>query len=217
MRKSALIAGASGLVGRHCLELLLSSDAYERIVSIGRREIDIDDDDRLEQVQVNFERLEEDYAHLFEVDHIYCCLGTTINKAGSKAAFEKVDYSFPMAMAQLAKKYEVKSFGVITAMGANADSMIFYNKVKGNLENDLMALNLNSLNVLRPSLLLGEREESRFGESVGQKMFTVFSPLFKGPLKKYAAVRGDKVAEQLVKMVSAEKPGLNVVESDGIG
>jgi len=214
MKKSALIAGASGLCGGHCLQLLLNDPDYERVTSIVRRPSGIDHS-KLTEVVVDFEKL-NDHADLFKVDHVYCCLGTTIKTAGSKEAFRRVDQVYPLSMAELSELTDVKSFSIITALGADSASMIFYNKVKGEVEDSLRKLSIPSINILQPSMLLGDRSEQRLGESVGKAVMKLTGMLFQGPLKKYKAIEGAQVARAMVVFSKEEAKGYHKYLSDAL-
>ncbi|MCB0351663.1 MAG: NAD-dependent epimerase/dehydratase family protein [Bdellovibrionales bacterium] len=203
---TALIIGASGLVGGHCLEKLLKSNKYDRVISVGRRKLDIAkmgqsglcsaaQATKLEQIILELEDLEKHQAEL-KADDYFCCLGTTIKKAKTKENFKKVDFDAPYALARIAKHHKADNFVVVTALGANSKSMVFYNKVKGELEDALKKLNLKKLSIIQPSLLLGERKEFRLGE----RLFEGFKylPIWFGPLKKYQPIEAERVAQMMV-------------------
>lgn len=149
-----------------------------------------------------------------EVDAVYCCLGTTIKKAGSQEAFEKVDREMVVDFARHHKN--AGSFNVISAMGADPNSSIFYNKVKGQMENDLKDLGLKSCYVLRPSILLGDRNEFRLGERIGVVMMQILSPLMIASLKKYRPIKAKTVASTLLKCSKEHEPGFHVLDSQEI-
>ncbi|MFJ7920700.1 oxidoreductase [Lysinibacillus fusiformis] len=193
--RAAIVVGATGLTGSSLVEQLCKNDEYVSVTVIARRkptfkhpklEVKIRDFDRLEEQDIAF-------AH-----ELYCCLGTTIKKAGSRKAFEKVDFEYPLAIASLAKKRGIPHFLVITAMGANESSPIYYNRVKGKLEHDLMELGLQQLSIIRPSLLVGERNEFRLGEKVGEKVLKLAKPLLIGPLKRSRAIEASQVAKAMM-------------------
>ncbi|MBL7011229.1 MAG: oxidoreductase, partial [Candidatus Marinimicrobia bacterium] len=150
-QKSALVVGGSGLVGTEVLKLCLESDRYEKVIAPVRSPLLMNHEKLVEKV-IDFEM--PPWNELFPVDHVYCCLGTTIKKAGSKSNFRKVDHDFPLAFAGAAKKWRTSVFSMITAAGSNANSKIFYNQVKGELESNLKSLGLNTTLIFRPSLLL---------------------------------------------------------------
>ena len=177
MSNVALIAGATGLVGSSLLDLLLNDDRYSKVISLQRSQATLIHP-KLVTIQTDFTDLEG--IALPTITDVFCCLGTTIKNAGSKEQFRKVDYSFPLALARCATKVNAANFLVITSMGANASSNFFYNKVKGELEEQLVAIkDIPTISVLRPSLLLGKRTEKRIGESVGIAMIEVINKIFK--------------------------------------
>ena len=180
MSNVALIAGATGLVGSSLLDQLLNGDRYVKVISLQRSQATINHP-RLVTIQTDFTNLDE--MILPAVTDVFCCLGTTIKKAGSKEQFKKVDYSFPLALAHCAAKANAAHFLIVTAMGANASSFFFYNKVKGELEEQLAAIkNIPAISVLRPSLLIGKRSEKRTGESIGIILAEGINTIFKTDL-----------------------------------
>ncbi|MEX0813084.1 MAG: NAD(P)H-binding protein [Chitinophagales bacterium] len=213
-KKTALIAGATGLVGNALLQLLLDDDRYSEVRVLSRSSLEIEHP-KLKEELLQFGHLQDFAAH-FEVDHVFCCLGTTIKKAGSEAAFKKVDQEYPLVMAQLAHEKKVAHFLIITAMGANSGSLIFYNKVKGQVESAIKDLKLKATSVLRPSLLLGDRKESRIGEQVGTAFMKLAAPFMLGSLKKYKAIEAKTVAKAMLRIANSEKEGFNIYESDAL-
>ncbi len=209
--KSALLVGASGLVGGELLRQLLDSDRYKKVTLFVRQPLPLDHP-KLEQIVVDFENLTAYREHV-RVDDLFCCLGTTIKKAGSKEAFRRVDYAYPQQLAQLAKEEGVKNFLLITAMGANAASNIFYSRVKGEVEADIRSLNLPALHIFRPSLLLGERNEFRFGEQVGAVFSKLLAPLMP---RKYRPIQGKTVAAAMIRAAQSEQSGTQIYPSDHI-
>ena len=212
MTKSAVLLGASGLVGSSLLRELLGGDAYEKVTVFVRRELAVNHPKLVQRV-VDFERIGE-AAEEFRVEDVFCCLGTTIKKAGSQEAFRKVDFTYPVECAKLAKQEGARRFLIITAMGASAKSGIFYNRVKGEVEEAVRGLQLPSVHIFRPSLLLGERGEMRAGESLAIKMAPVLGAVLVGPLKKYRAIEGRVVARAMYRAAQSEVAGVKVYESD---
>ncbi len=193
--RSAIVVGATGLTGSSLIEQLCENDEYVSVIVIVRRELQYKHP-KLEVKIRNFDTLEEkdiEFAH-----ELYCCLGTTIKKAGAREAFEKVDFEYPLAIASLAKKQGIPHMLVITAMGANEQSRFYYNRVKGKLENALIELGLQRLSIIRPSLLVGQREEFRLGEKVGEKLLKLANPLLIGPLKRSRAIEASQVAKAMI-------------------
>ncbi len=212
--KSALIAGATGLTGSKLVEVLLNHPEYDKITVFVRRPLALEHP-KLEQVQIDYYRL-EDYKKHFQVDDVFCCLGTTIKKAGSQKAFRRVDYDYPVALAQLAKSAGAKKFLVISAMGADSRSNIFYNRVKGQTEDSLKKMKLSALHIFRPSLLLGDRKEFRVGEKAASLISPVFSPFLRGSMKKYKPIQAEQVAQAMCAAALSESDGTHVYTSDKI-
>lgn len=207
---SILLAGATGLVGRHCLRRLLADDAFERVVIPSRRSLsphlrDLDVASKLEEHVVDFNRL-SDHARIMRVDKVICALGTTMKKAGSRERFREVDFGYPAAIAELALDGGAEHFLVVSAMSANPKSFFFYSRVKGELEEHLRSLPYRSLTIARPSLLLGDREEFRFGEEAAKRVAFVIPG-------RYKPVHADQVAGALVDAAKTDRPGVQVIES----
>ncbi|MDM5246241.1 MULTISPECIES: oxidoreductase [unclassified Lysinibacillus] len=193
--RAAIVVGATGLTGTSLVKQLCENDEYISVTVIARRELAFTDP-KLEVKIRNFDTLEEkdiEFAH-----ELYCCLGTTIKKAGSREEFEKVDFEYPLTIASLAKKRGIPHMLVITAMGANENSPFYYNRVKGKLEHDLTELGLQRLSIIRPSLLVGEREEFRLGEKAGEKVLKLAKPLLVGPLKRSRSIEASQVAKAMI-------------------
>ncbi len=208
--KTALIAGASGLTGGHCLEFLLDTPYYAGVHALVRRPLGIRHPKLREHV-IDFDDPSSICA-VANADDIYCCLGTTIKKAGSQEAFRKVDFAYPVALARAAASAGAKRFFIITAMGSNPGSRIFYNRVKGDVEEAMRALPFESVHIFRPSLLLGDRAEVRAAEKIGGVMARFLTPLMVGPLRPYRAIQARAVAWAMVYSAIAHLPG-GVMES----
>lgn len=215
MGKTAIILGASGLVGNEVLKLLLLDINLEQIKVFVRKPLSVEHP-KLEQIIVDFDAI-DNYAHLIKGDVFFCCIGTTIKTAGSKDAFLKVDYTYPLSFAKIAKQNGLEKFLLISSIGADKTSSNFYLKVKGDIEVALEKIKFESLVILRPSMLLGDRKEFRFGESAGKIFMKLFSFVFIGNLKKYKAVEASAVAKAMVQLSKAEFKGLNVFLSDDLG
>ena len=215
MKKTALIAGASGLVGRHCLDLLLAAeDRYERVISIGRRELPLTHP-RLEQRVVNFDALETEQLRLI-ADDVYCCLGTTIKQAGSQAAFYAVDYTYVVKLAAVLSTNFASQFLVVSALGADPHSSVFYNRVKGEMEAAVKQTSFRAVYIFQPSLLLGARPNPRFGERVGAVLLRAVSPLLLGPLRPYRAIEAAAVAQAMLDAARQDGGGVRTYKSDEI-
>lgn len=212
--KRACIMGASGLVGGELLSDLLHRPEYDRVTILVRRQMPIAHP-KLEQKVVDFDHLPADAV---QADDCFCCLGTTIKKAGSQAAFRQVDFEYPVAFAGLAKQSGARQFLIVTAMGADARSSIFYNRVKGEVEEALGQIGLPGLHIFRPSLLLGNRREFRLGESIAATVSPVIAPLLLGGLRKYRPIQGYVVARAMrnVALQWPEAEGTHIYPSDEI-
>jgi uncharacterized protein YbjT (DUF2867 family) len=207
---SVLLVGATGLVGRECLRLLLADNGYDRIVVVTRRPLSPDvRSPKLETHVVDFDHLNE-YDQLFNVDAIICALGTTIRLAGSRTRFRTVDYEYPMAFARLGRRHGCGHFLVVSALGANAKSRMFYNRVKGDLEEALKAVSYPRLTIVRPSLLLGPRAELRLGEEVAKRVSRWLGPIVP---RAFKPVEARVVATALVRAAREPGNGLRVIES----
>jgi uncharacterized protein YbjT (DUF2867 family) len=215
MAKKALIAGATGLIGKELLALLLEDPQYEQVIALVRKALPIQHKKLVQQV-TDFDHLEEVSEHFRDVADVFCTLGTTIKKAKTKEAFRKVDYEYPVRLAQLAMQNGAQQFLIVTAMGANRDSGIFYNQVKGQVEEKLRGIGLPALHIFRPSLLLGERAESRLGEQIGSVLAGVLTPLMVGGLRKYRPIHVKTVAQAMVHTARSQAKGLHVYSSEEI-
>lgn len=210
--RTALVLGATGLVGGLCLELLLADGAWSRVTALVRRPAGRAHP-RLAEVVADFDRLDE-RGDAFAVDDVFCCLGSTIAKAGSQEAFYRVDHDYPVAAARLASARGARRFLLVTALGADAGSRIFYNRVKGEVERDVAAFPFEGVALLRPSLILGPRDERRTGEALAQRLAPLAAPLLVGPLRRYRAIRAGAVARAMVRLARERFRGVRVVESD---
>lgn len=210
-KKSALIVGATGLIGRNCAQLLCESGLYEDITSLARRPSGLEHD-RFNEHIIDFDRL-EDFSELFHCRDVFCCLGTIIKKAKSRQAFRKVDYEYPMTVAELARKKGAERFFVVSSIGARSNSKIFYIRTKGELERDLGSLGFSALHIFRPSLLLGKRAEFRFGEYISGLITPFFAWVMKGPLKHYRPVKAECVARAMVEAARSEERGTIIHKS----
>ena len=203
---TAILAGATGLVGGECLRRLLASPRYERVVVVTRRKLaDVPADRKLRQVVTEFENLGEVRDRL-RGDHVFCALGTTIRKAGSQERFRAVDYEYPLRLAQLTRKNGARHFSIVSALGASRTSPFFYSRVKGEMEEGLHQLGWPSLAIVRPSVIAGERAESRPLERLSEHLLR-FAPATWRPVPA-----GD-IAAAMIVMALRERPGVTVLES----
>jgi uncharacterized protein YbjT (DUF2867 family) len=200
----ALVLGASGLVGKALVNQLCRDERYSQVTCLVRSPLSRsqyhDPQSKIQAIVIDFETL-QDYQGYFSVEHVYCCLGTTMKQAGSQSNFRKVDFQFVHVAAQLTRAQRAKSFVWISSVGANAKSKSFYLKVKGELENSILSMpQLNNAAAVRPSLLLGERLEKRTGENWGISFAKALTPMMFGPLAKYRPVNANQVAYQMIQL-----------------
>ena len=212
--RTALIIGATGLVGRHCLEVLLAEPRCRKVIALSRRPL-ASSSPKLSQIVVDFDKL-DDYKNSFITDDVYCTIGTTIRHAGSKEAFRKVDYEYPLRVAQLAHANGARRMSVITAIGANPSSRVFYLRVKGELEAALTQLSFEALHFFRPAWLVGKREETRFREKFGIAFAQALSPLFIGKWKNYRSTEAKVVARAMVNATLGDAMGVQVYKTTDI-
>jgi uncharacterized protein YbjT (DUF2867 family) len=205
--RTALVLGATGLIGTFLLERLLASQAYTTI-HIWTRGNFKKEHVKLKAQAIDFDRLQE---RRIEADDVYCCLGTTIKQAGTQAAFRRVDYDYPVALARAAARDGAKRLLVVSSLGADARSGVFYNRVKGEMEEAVRASGVAKTLVFRPSLLSGPRAEPRLGERIGLAVGAALGPL----LGRYRPIHGDLVATAMLKAALDDLPS-QVFESQQI-
>lgn len=193
--RSAVVVGATGLVGAELIRQLCQNSHYISVTALARRPLDYVHA-KLTVKIVDFDALQDQDVGFAE--DVFCCLGTTRKKAGSREVFERVDVEYPLRVAQIAKKQGASHFIVISAMGANEKSAAYYNRVKGKLEKELTELKMPQLSIVRPSLLVGKRNEFRLGEKFGEGVLSVLNPTLIGPLRKYRSIEARQVAEAMI-------------------
>ena len=212
--RTAVVLGATGLVGGRLVRLLTKDPECASVVALGRRPSGLTHADApmLQDVTVDL-AVPETYREQLAVDCVFCALGTTIKKAGSETAFRTVDFDYPLTVAREAAAAGARRYVLVSAVGADAKSGIFYNRVKGELEDALRPLRFErGLRVLHPSVLLGERQESRPAERMAATFLRATAPLFAGGLKKWRAVDADDVARAMVHAARSEGDGVVVYE-----
>ena len=231
-KKSALVLGATGLIGGHLLEYLLADETYEQVTTIGRRSVPWQDR-KLKQIQAQVEDVlalpidagrqsGDELSAAFRVQNkkdqldIFCTLGTTMKKAGSRAAFERIDFEYPLHAARLGLAGGARQFFIVTSMGADVGSLIYYNRIKGKIEDHLHHLQYHSIQIFRPSLLIGERHEQRTGEDLGKALGSLIGGAMIGPLRKYKPIEARIVARAMLRMAHRADSGIHTYESDRI-
>ena len=213
MSWSCSIAGATGLVGTQLLAQLLEDPGVTSVNALVRRPVAFVDP-KLHEVMTDFERPESLRPHL-AVDAVFCALGTTLKRAGSQEAFRKVDYTYPLSLATQAEAAGARQFSIVTAVGADVRSRVFYSRVKGELEEALRKLSFpQGLHLFHPSLLLGHRQESRPGERVAELLMRATGPLLGGPLLRYRAIDASAVARVMRRASQSATAGVHIYEGD---
>ncbi|MCC6135608.1 MAG: NAD(P)H-binding protein [Candidatus Contendobacter sp.] len=203
-----LLAGATGLVGGHCLSALLADDAFSQVTVFSRRPLTQTHPKLTVQI-LDFERL-RDYTGLVQTDAVLCCLGTTHRAAGSPEAFAKVDHIYVAELARLAAARGASRFILVSAVGADPASPVFYHRVKGRAEAAVSELHFKAVHLLRPSLLLGEHPEPRPAEDWSKKLAPFWSLFAWGPLSRYRLVPAEVVAARMVELAKGTEEGVHI-------
>jgi uncharacterized protein YbjT (DUF2867 family) len=209
MTKTALLAGSTGLIGGQLLALLLGDHRYASVIAISRKPLTITHP-KLVSLVCELRDL-PNHRDQLKADEVFCCLGTTIKKAKSKEAFRAVDLDAPLLLAKISKGMGVEKFLLVSSLGANENSGIFYNKVKGEVEESIKEVGFNTFHILRPSLLLGLRHEERTGEDAAKFFYKVFGFLVP---KKYKPIESIKVAMAMQLFAQEQQVGNFIHESD---
>ena len=204
MKNTAVIIGATGAVGKEILKEILGSEYYERIYVLGRNSIlRLPEDGRLTKIVIDFENMRFDTSILDNTD-IFAALGTTIKIAGSKENQRKIDVDYTVNFAKLCEE-KVRSFNVVSAIGANSKSKNFYNSLKGELEDKLKEMNFGTLRIFQPSLLISKREDKRFLEELFMKVAPIFQFVLKGKTKKYSPIEASLLGKVIVRFATENK------------
>jgi len=213
MSKTALIVGSSGLVGSELLNLLTISADYDKVISLVRS-TKADSIGKIEELIIDFDDL--DQLILTNIDDVFCCLGTTIKKAGSKEKFRQVDLEYVLSTGRLGLKNGATRLLVVSAVGADETSSFFYNRVKGEMERKVQELGFQSVYIFRPSMLGGKRTEFRLGEKIGTFLMQLLGWLMIGKLKRYKIVSASKVAKHMIQSAQNSVAGNYFLESENI-
>lgn len=212
-RDTALVAGATGLVGGLCLDALLSSGVYEKVIALTRRPLGREHP-RLVETIVDFDKLEE--LEPFPAADVFCALGTTIAKAGSQHAFLKVDYEYPRILAERAAAAGAGQFLLVSSVGADPKSGNFYLRVKAELEKAVSARPFEAIHIFQPSFLVGSRAELRLGEALGGSAARLGQFAMVGKFRKYRPIEASTVAAAMVNAAREARPGRHVYQYDQI-
>ena len=211
--KTALLFGASGLVGSHLLNQLISNNNYSKIKLFVRSSINMSDP-KIEIIQTDFNNL-ENHREDIKGDDCFFCIGTTKQNSPDKNEYRRVELEVPKQIAQIAKSNSVNSFVFVSSGYADPKSSGDYLKFKGEVEEELKKLNFPKLGIMRPSFLLRDRKEKRIGEKIGIFVFKLLSPLFLGPLKKMKPIHSATVAKAMI-TITQNKVSKTIFESDEI-
>ena len=213
MKKTALLAGATGLIGSELLPLLLASERYAKVIVVGRRAVALEHP-KLTQVVIDLGQLEAERLRLI-ADDVYCCLGTTRQQAGSKEAFFEVDFPHVVKLAATTAANFAAQFLVVSSLGADVKSRFYYSQVKGEMEAAVRKVPFRAIHIFRPSLLLGERAAPRLGERIGGWLLALARPLLRGSWQKYRPVAATAVAAAMLQAAKEEADGTRVHELGG--
>ena len=213
MGKTALILGATGLTGKLLLNRLLADEAYTCVKVFSRRPLGLQHS-KLKIFIGDLLKLEQ-FESDFKGDELFCCIGTTASKTKDRDKYKQIDFGIPVSAANLCKRNGIESFQVVSALGANAASQIFYNRTKGEMEQAVLMQEIPNTYILRPSLIKGFREEQRIGEALGAIAMSIAQVFLIGKYKKYRAIEADTIAKAMHHLAQS-KPTLRIIESDEI-
>lgn len=214
MPKTAILLGATGATGYELLKLLLADNRYEKVILFSRNSITNIMHTKIEEHIIDVLDLEK-HANLFIADEVYCCIGTTKAKTPDEEKYYKIDYGIPVTAAKLAKQNNIPTFLVISAIGANKNSSIFYNHTKGEMEEAVISQNIPKTHILEPSLIVANRRESRFMENVATGFMRLINPFLFGKAVKYKSIKAQTIAKALVWLANNPYPEI-IVPSDKI-
>ena len=210
MQKNVLLIGASGLIGSELVQLLLRDDKIKTLKVFVRKTLAITDQ-KLFELLVDFERL-EDFKHEFQGDALFCCIGTTRKKTPDLEAYKAIDYGIVLSAANLARSNQVPQVHLVSVIGANISSKIFYNRLKGEIEKDVLQLDFPNTLIYQPAMLIGKRSESRPAEFIAQKLMPFFDVFLLGKAQKYHSIEAKKVAESMLDNLHKPQKGASVLQ-----
>ena len=211
--KTAIILGATGLTGGILLRKLIEDERYRKIKVFTRNHVK-QKHEKIEEYLIDLFELDQ-FQNIFTADEVYCCVGTTKQKTPDKEKYRKVDFCIPATAAKLSQKNQIKTFQVISAMGANENSSIFYNRVKGEMEGAVLERHISNTYILRPSLIGGSRDEKRLMEYIWKKIMLVGDHLLVGKLKKYRSIHPETIVDAMIYLANNEYRS-GKIESDEI-
>lgn len=214
MKKTAIILGATGLTGSILLKKLMNDQRYETIKLFSRKKIE-GLPKKVTQYIGDVLTL-QNFKEEFKADEVFCCIGTTAKKTPNKETYKKIDFGIPVTAAKLSKENNINTFLVISALGANEKSAVFYNKTKGQMQQEVLKQNIANTFILQPSIIDGNRNETRIGEKIGLIIFKLIQPLFIGPLKKYKVIKAEEIAQAMLNLANTKTINKNFITSNYI-
>jgi len=213
MGKTAILLGATGLTGGYVLDLLLNDDRYDKILIFGRRSIERKHP-RINEFVIDLLKL-EDQKDVFKADVVFCCIGTTNAKTSNKELYKKIDYGIPITATRLCVENHIDTFLVMSSMGADKNSRVFYNRTKGEMEEVVLSQKIKYTYILQPSLIGGNRNENRTGEYLAKVVMMLINPILIGGLKKYRTIHPETIAKALVYLANSQRTS-GIIQSDQI-
>jgi len=212
-KKTAIILGATGLTGNILLKTLLIDQRYDKIKIFTRKPLRLENK-KVTEILCNLLELDS-YKENFFGDEVYCCIGTTTKQTPDKELYKRIDYGIPASAAKLCKDNSIKTFAIMSSIGANANSSIFYNRTKGEMEQAVLEQKIENTYILRPSMIGGNRNEFRIAEKIGSVLMKVLNPLFIGSWRKYRIINAELIANAMIELVNN---GIDkqIIESDQI-
>lgn len=201
MKKTAIILGATGLTGNNLLNLLLEDSRYEKVKLFSRSSVNISNP-KIEEHLIDLLALDK-HNKTFQADEVFCCIGTTKSKTPNNETYKKIDYGIPVSAAKLCKENNIKTIVIISAMGANPESNVFYNKTKGEMERDVLKQNIPNTFFLQPGLISGKRNEKRIGESIAKFLFKILNPIIP---KNYRSISPETIAKSMLTIANQGHP-----------
>lgn len=211
-KKRALYFGATGLVGRHCIRLLVEHNAYAEVIAFTRKKLDLEHPKLINHI-IDFDQLDR-YRQLMTGNDVFISLGTTRAKAGSKEGFYKVDFTYSFNVAKIACLQGASQLMLVSSVGADEDSLFYYSRVKGELENAVQKLPFWAIHIFRPSVLLGDRPENRWGEQLAGVLGKGIDRITGGMLTKYRPIEAEVVAKAMISAAQRLEEGIHVYPSD---
>ncbi|TDN88127.1 putative NAD(P)-binding protein [Salegentibacter sp. 24] len=214
MPKTAIILGATGLTGGMLLQQLLEDNRYDKIKLFSRNSVEIKHS-KIDEHLIDLFKL-EDYRDIFSADEVFCCVGTTKSKTPDHQTYTMIDRGIPVTAAKLCKENKIDTFLVVSALGANPKSRVFYNRTKGKMEKEVLEQEIKHTYILQPSLITGERKESRSFEKIGKVMLNFINPFFLGTMRKYKSISAESIARAMVAIANSKELDIQRIPSDEI-